>query len=138
MMAAHIVIKMIVVDELYLLFRHAAPVISDLESDGSAFVKTCNHNVNRFLCLKHAHLTHRWTVRQGVQLSGMVPDELEYIPDGYTSPSGHPGTLEKITYQTWESFTYESHEQELTKEAWVHLPYGYSEVREPLFRAAAM
>lgn len=62
-----------------------------------------------------------------VRLSGTVPEELEYIPDGYTSPCGHPGILEKITYQTWESFTYESHEQELTKEAWVYLPYGYSE-----------
>lgn len=60
-------------------------------------------------------------------LSGTVPDELEYIPDGYESPAEHPGTLEKLTYQTWESFTYENHEQELTKVAWVYLPYGYSE-----------
>lgn len=64
---------------------------------------------------------------ESVRLSGTVPEKLEYIPDGYTSPSEHPGTLEKITYQTWESFTYDSHEQELTKEAWVYLPYGYSE-----------
>lgn len=60
-------------------------------------------------------------------LSGTIPDELEYIPDGYRSPSEHPGTLEKLTYQTWESFSYEDHAQELTKEAWVYLPYGYSE-----------
>lgn len=60
-------------------------------------------------------------------LSGRVPEELEYIPDGYRQPSGHPGTLEKLTYQTWESFTYEDHEQALTKEAWVYLPYGYTE-----------
>lgn len=61
------------------------------------------------------------------RLSGIVPSELEYIPDNYTSPSNQSGTLEKLTYQTWESFTYENHEQELTKEAWVYLPYGYSE-----------
>lgn len=60
-------------------------------------------------------------------LSGTIPDELEYIPDGYRSPSEHPGTLEKLTYQTWESFSYDDHAQELTKEAWVYLPYGYSE-----------
>lgn len=63
-------------------------------------------------------------------LSGVVPEELEYIPDEYTSPSEHPGTLEKLTYQTWESFSYEEHSQELTKEAWVYLPYGYSEEQQ--------
>lgn len=60
-------------------------------------------------------------------VSGIVPDELEYIPDEYREPAQHPGTLEKLTYQTWESFSYEEHTQELTKEAWVYLPYGYSE-----------
>lgn len=28
---------------------------------------------------------------------------------------------------TWESFTYEEHTQKLTKDAWVYLPYGYSD-----------
>ena len=60
-------------------------------------------------------------------LSGTVPDELEYIPDEYKYPAGQAGTLEKLTYQTWESFSYEDRTQELTKEAWVYLPYGYSE-----------
>lgn len=60
-------------------------------------------------------------------LSGIVPEELEYIPAEYQSLSEHPGTLEKLTYQTWESFSYEERTQELTKEAWVYLPYGYSE-----------
>lgn len=60
-------------------------------------------------------------------LSGIVPEELEYIPEEYKQPAEHPGTLEKLTYTTWESFTYEEHSQELTKEAWVYLPYGYSE-----------
>lgn len=60
-------------------------------------------------------------------LSGTVPEELEYIPSEYRYPAGQAGTLEKLTYQTWESFSYEEHSQELTKEAWVYLPYGYSE-----------
>lgn len=59
-------------------------------------------------------------------LSGAVPEELEYIPEEYRHPSEHPGTLEKLTYRTWESFSYEGQTQELTKEAWVYLPYGYS------------
>lgn len=60
-------------------------------------------------------------------LSGVVPNELEYIPSEYEGLSEHPGTLEKLTYQTWESFSYEEQTSELTKEAWVYLPYGYSE-----------
>ena len=58
---------------------------------------------------------------------GRIPDVLEEIPDEYYLPAQHSGTLEKLTYQTWESFTYEEHSQALTKEAWVYLPYGYSE-----------
>lgn len=60
-------------------------------------------------------------------LSGIIPEELEYIPSEYRYPAKQAGTLEKLTYQTWESFSYENHTQELTKEAWVYLPYGYSE-----------
>ena len=56
-----------------------------------------------------------------------IPDELEYVPDGYNRPAEHPGTLEKLEYQTWESLSYESHSQQLTKTAWVYLPYGYTE-----------
>ena len=63
-------------------------------------------------------------------LSGTVPDELEYIPAEYKHPAEQAGTLEKLTYQTWESFSYEDRTQELTKEAWVYLPYGYSEEQE--------
>ncbi len=60
-------------------------------------------------------------------LSGTIPEELEYIPESYTQPSSHPGRLEKLEYQTWESLSYEDHAQRLTKTAWVYLPYGYSE-----------
>lgn len=67
---------------------------------------------------------------QSGNLSGVVPAELEYIPDGYTRPAEHAGTLTKLTYDTWESFTYEEHSQRLTKEAWVYLPYGYTEKQQ--------
>lgn len=60
-------------------------------------------------------------------MSGTIPEELEYIPDGYTQPAEHPGTMEKLEYQTWESISYENHTKQLTKTAWVYLPYGYSE-----------
>lgn len=38
--------------------------------------------------------------------SGIVPDELEYIPDGYEAPADQQGNLQKITYNTWESFLF--------------------------------
>lgn len=63
-------------------------------------------------------------------LSGVIQAELEYIPDGYTRPAEHSGTLTKLTYDTWESFTYEEHSQRLTKEAFVYLPYGYTQEKK--------
>lgn len=65
------------------------------------------------------------TVESGEDnLSGTVPDELEYIPAEYRYPAEQAGTLEKLTYQTWESFSYEDRTQELTKEAWVPSIHG--------------
>ena len=66
-----------------------------------------------------------WLFRQGGGRT--IPAELEYVPEGYTSPAEHQGTLEKLEYQTWESLSYDSHTQRLTKTAWVYLPYGYTE-----------
>lgn len=48
-------------------------------------------------------------------------------PDGYEAPADQQGNLQKITYNTWESFTYDQKSQKLTKEAWVYVPYGYDE-----------
>lgn len=59
--------------------------------------------------------------------SGTIPAELEYVPFGYEYPSAQPGTLERLDYQTWESFSYESRTEPLTKTAWVYLPYGYTD-----------
>ena len=64
---------------------------------------------------------------QSANLSGTVPDELDYIPDGYENPATQQGTLNKLTYDTWESFSYEQKSNKITKEAWVYLPYGYTD-----------
>ena len=61
--------------------------------------------------------------------SGTIPAELQSIPDGYRTPAKQQGKLEKLTYDTWESFTYAEHTQRLTKEAWVYLPYGYDDTK---------
>lgn len=55
-----------------------------------------------------------------------IPEELARIPEGYRQPAPHPGTLERLTYETWDSLTYAEHSRRLTKEAWVYLPYGYT------------
>ena len=67
---------------------------------------------------------------QSANLSGTVPDELEYIPDGYENPATQQGTLNKLTYDTWESFSYEQKSNKITKEAWVYLPYGDTDEEE--------
>lgn len=61
------------------------------------------------------------------QSSGRIPEELETVPQEYRAPADHRGTLERLDYDTWESFSYDSHSQRITKTAWVYLPYGYSE-----------
>jgi len=52
---------------------------------------------------------------------------LEVVPAGYSEAATMQGTLEKLEYNTWESFTYEQRTQQLTKTAWIYLPYGYDE-----------
>ena len=61
--------------------------------------------------------------------AGAIPDELEYVPDGYDQPADQAGTLERLDYQTYESFSYEDKSQPLQKTAWVYVPYGYDESR---------
>lgn len=63
------------------------------------------------------------------RLSGNVPEQLAEIPDDYLQPASQPGTLDRLTYQTWESFSYAQHTNPLTKEAWIYLPYGYNAER---------
>ena len=63
--------------------------------------------------------------------AGEIPDELEYVPDGYDQPADQAGTLERLDYQTYESFSYAQGDksQPLDKTAWVYVPYGYSDQR---------
>jgi PBP1b-binding outer membrane lipoprotein LpoB len=56
---------------------------------------------------------------------GTIPEELELIPDEYYKESSHPGSLEKLEYETYEAFSYEEQSQVLTKTAYVYLPYCY-------------
>lgn len=59
-----------------------------------------------------------------------IPDELEQIPDSYYTSASRQGTIERLTYSTYESMTYESKTKSLTKTAYVYLPYGYSEDKQ--------
>jgi hypothetical protein len=62
-------------------------------------------------------------------MRGTIPAVLEQIPDGYELPSNERGSLERLTYTTYESFGYERRDRAMTKSAWVYLPHGYSGVR---------
>ena len=59
-----------------------------------------------------------------------IPEELEVISVEYRKPATREGTLAKLDYETWESFSYEQHSQKLNKTAWVYLPYGYDETQK--------
>lgn len=63
-------------------------------------------------------------------LSGIIPDKLAEIPDNYGEPAKHQGKMEKLTYNTWEAFTYKEHKKKLTKEAWIYLPYNYDKTKK--------
>jgi hypothetical protein len=56
-----------------------------------------------------------------------VPQELENIPKEYSQAADQQGALVELTYNTYESKTYEQKSKKLTKRAIAYLPYGYSE-----------
>ena len=91
-------------------------------------VSACGKTDNKEQC--SVNNTSNISNTQSANLSGTVPDELEYIPDGYENPATQQGTLNKLTYDTWESFSYEQKSNKITKEAWVYLPYGYTDEEE--------
>ncbi|MBQ9002407.1 MAG: hypothetical protein IJ087_11185, partial [Eggerthellaceae bacterium] len=62
--------------------------------------------------------------------AGVIPEELERIPDGYRQPAGHAGTLEPLEYGTYDSFNYDIEGHGLQKTAWVYVPYGYDASRQ--------
>lgn len=56
-----------------------------------------------------------------------VPAELKTIPEEYYQAAAQQGTVVELTYNTYESKTYEQKSKVLTKRAIVYLPYGYTE-----------
>ena len=61
------------------------------------------------------------------ELIRKLPQELASIPAEYFTESEYPGTLTELTYDTYESMTYDQQTQVLHKRAIVYLPYGYTE-----------
>lgn len=49
----------------------------------------------------HEETIMKWIFSKGG--GAVIPEELEDIPEGGTRPAEHPGTLEQLEYQTWES-----------------------------------
>lgn len=66
----------------------------------------------------------------GDAIEPVIPDALMEIPSEYFSAADEQGTLVELTYDTWESQTYEQKTTKLTKRAIVYLPYGYDESKE--------
>ena len=63
---------------------------------------------------------------QGEHIEMDKKTDTSQIPEDYLTPAGEQGTVERLTYRTYESINYESREKQLTKTAYVYLPYGYS------------
>ena len=59
-----------------------------------------------------------------------IPDTPYQIPEDYYAKASKQGTLERLEYTTYESFSYEEHTRQLTKTAYVYLPFGYSEDKQ--------
>lgn len=59
--------------------------------------------------------------------SGKLPEELALIPQDYFTETEQQGTLEELSYDTFESMSYGQKTTVLHKRAIVYLPYGYSE-----------
>ena len=68
--------------------------------------------------------------REQEENTARIPDTLLQIPDDYYSAASEQGTLKRLEYTTYESFSYEERTKVLTKNAYVYLPYGYSEDKQ--------
>lgn len=56
------------------------------------------------------------------------PQTLQHIPKSYFAPeTDKPGRLVAVHYNTFEAFSYDSHQHPLTKQAIVYLPASYDE-----------
>ena len=58
---------------------------------------------------------------------GAIPSDLSEIPSSYRTPARDQGTLTELSYDTFESMSYEERTRTLTKRAIVYLPHGYTE-----------
>lgn len=65
-----------------------------------------------------------------IPMAQPFPKELAEIPAEYLSPATEQGTLVELSYQTWESMSYEQKSQQLQKRAIIYLPYGYDESQQ--------
>lgn len=79
----------------------------------------------------------RKTQRSGAEEGGAgnpFPQELKEIPSSYYSAAEEQGTLVELSYETYESMSYEQKSQKIMKRAIVYLPYNYDEEeRYPTF-----
>lgn len=79
----------------------------------------------------------RKTVEPGAEegrAGNPFPQELKEIPSSYYSAAKEQGTLVELSYETYESMSYEQKSQKIMKRAIVYLPYNYDEEeRYPTF-----
>lgn len=63
--------------------------------------------------------------RKTMTVSKSIPDTLEQVPDEYKKPAQVQGHIERLDYQTYESFSYAEKSEQITKTAYVYLPAAY-------------
>lgn len=65
-------------------------------------------------------------MNEGSETSDVLfPEELLSIPASYSEPCAEEGRVERLDYDTFEAFSYDSQSQPLSKNAMVYVPYGY-------------
>ena len=62
---------------------------------------------------------------EAVTVSDSIPDALEQVPDDYKKPAQVQGSIERLDYKTYESFSYAEKSKQLDKTAYVYLPADY-------------
>lgn len=104
--------------------KNDSDVITESESDSDVImeVESDSHVITETARSEKGELTN-----MDSQTSvGQIPPELARIPGDYFTPASEQGTIERLTYQTYESMSYAVQTTPLDKTAYVYLPYGYS------------
>ena len=65
-----------------------------------------------------------------VTVSENIPDALEQVPDEYKKPAQAQGSIERLDYKTYESFSYTEKSKRLEKTAYVYLPAEYDKEQQ--------